>query len=81
MRKYMEISAAGDIIISEAILKKAGLNGYLQILIGDGEIRILSKKQDDDPEKILEELAGCMGDEPAEHYDFNLKTEGFYGIG
>lgn len=80
MRKYMEISAAGEIIISEAVLEEAGLNGSLQILIGDGEIRILSKKQDD-PEKILEELAGCMGNEPAEHYDFNLKTEGFYGIG
>ncbi|OQX26572.1 MAG: hypothetical protein BWK80_09670 [Desulfobacteraceae bacterium IS3] len=80
MRKYMEISAAGDIIISEDILKKAGLNGYLQILIGDGEIQIVAKKQDD-AEKILEELAGCMGNEPAEYYDFNLKTEGFYGIG
>ncbi len=39
------------------------------------------KENNGGPEKILDDLAGCLGSEPAEHYDFNLKAHDLYGIG
>jgi hypothetical protein len=33
---------------------------------------------EEDWEKVLDELAGCLGEEPVQNYDFKLKIGGFY---
>ncbi len=75
--REIEISAEGNLVIDRKLLEEAGLGGRLRLLIHDGEIRILSEAASD-PERILEELAGCLGEEPATEYDFNLEIGGLY---
>lgn len=79
MEQTIELLAKGDIIVPEDILNQAGLSGLLQIVIDKGEVRIFAKKQTDS-EKILDELAGCLGNESVNEYDFGLKIGGLYEI-
>ena len=58
-------------------LEEAGLHGRLRLLIQPGEIRILPEVPGD-PEQVLDNLAGCLGHEPAAAYDFGLKIGGLY---
>lgn len=58
-------------------LEEAGLHGRLRLLIQPGEIRILSEAPGD-PEQVLDDLAGCLGQESATAYDFGLKIGGLY---
>ncbi len=75
--KEIEVSAEGNLVIDRKLLKEAGLGERLRLLIHEGEIRILSEAAWD-PERILEELAGCLGEEPATEYDFNLEIGGLH---
>jgi hypothetical protein len=79
MEQTIELLAKGDIIVSENTLRQAGLRGVLQIVVHKGEVRILAKKQTDS-ENILDELAGCLGNESVSEYDFGLKIGGLYEI-
>lgn len=76
--KEMEITIGDNLVVPAYILKEAGLSGAVRLLIEKGEICILSKSTKIDPDKILEELAGCLGQEPAADYDFKLKIGGLY---
>jgi hypothetical protein len=58
-------------------LEEAGLHGRLRLLIQPGEIRILPEAPGD-LEQVLNNLAGCLGQEPATAYDFGLKIGGLY---
>jgi len=42
----------------------------------EGEIRILPAEEDWG--KVLDELAGCLREEPVQNYDFNLKIGSLY---
>lgn len=53
-------------------LAAAGLGTRLRLIIRQGEIRILPEDTSD-PQKVLAELAGCLGQAPASEYDFSLK--------
>jgi hypothetical protein len=75
--KEVEVTAKENLVVDSNILAEAGLVGRLRLLIQKGEIRILSES-DQAAEKALEELAGCLGQEPATAYDFRLKIGGFY---
>ena len=77
MIKEVEVVAQGDLVVDQETLKKAGLGGHLRLIIKKGEIRILPEAPIN-PEVVLEDLAGCLGQEPATQYDFGLKIGGLY---
>ena len=68
--------AEGGLLLEEPLLRKARLGRRVRIIVQKGEICILPAEED--WEKALDELAGCLGEEPAQNYDFKLKIGGFY---
>jgi hypothetical protein len=77
MAKEKEVTAEKDLVIGRDILDEANLGKHLSLIIQEGEIHIVPKALLD-AEKTLEELAGCLGQEPATAYDFHLKIGGLY---
>jgi len=66
-----------DLLLDKRLLEQAGLRGPLKVVIQPGEIRIVPKLEPT-PEEVLDNLAGCLGSEPAEDYDFDLELGGLY---
>ena len=66
-----------DLLLNKKLLKEAGLDGPLKVVIRPGEIRIVPEVEPK-PEEILNRLAGCLGSEKAREYDFDLKLGGLY---
>ena len=77
MTKEKEVTAEKDLVIGRDILDEANLGKNLSLIIKEGEIHIVPKPLLD-AEKSLEELAGCLGQEPATAYDFHLKIGGLH---
>ena len=77
MAKKKEITAERDLVIGRDILDEAKLGKHLSLIIQEGEIHIVPKPLLD-AQQALEELAGCLGQEPATAYDFNMKIGGLY---
>ena len=75
--KAVEVASNENLVVDRNTLEEAGLAGRLHLVIQKGEIRILSEVAQE-AEKVLEELAGCLGREPAAEYDFRLKIGGLY---
>jgi len=75
--KDVSVSTESNLVIDKESLKAAGLGQRLQLVIKKGEIRILPESSTVlDPAQILDELAGRLGQESAENYDFSLKIGG-----
>jgi hypothetical protein len=55
------------------ILREANLGTRVQIVDRQGEIRLLPADEPDDWQQTLDDLVGCLGEERAEDYDFDLK--------
>jgi len=72
-----EVAANEYLVVDQQTLAEAGLKGRLRLIVQQGEIRIVSEAAVE-PERVLDELAGCLGQEPATQYDFNLKIGGLY---
>lgn len=72
-----EVTANEYLVVDQKTLNEAGLTGRLRLIVQRGEIRIVSEAAVE-PERVLDELAGCLGQEPATQYDFNLKIGGLY---
>jgi len=72
-----EVTANEYLVVDQQTLAEAGLKGRLRLVVQPGEIRILPEARPD-LEKIVDELVGCLGQGPAEEYDFNLKIGGLY---
>jgi len=66
--------AEQGLLLEEPLLRKARLGRRVRIVVQEGEIRILPAEED--WEKVLDELAGCLGEEAAQNYDFKLKLGG-----
>ena len=77
VQRRIRIEAGRDLVIAREDLTEAGLGRTLRLVIRKGEIRILTEPASDE-EKVLEELAGCLGQESASDYDFGLKIGGWY---
>ncbi|MBO9369506.1 MAG: hypothetical protein J7575_00215 [Chloroflexi bacterium] len=58
------------------LLREARLGRHVWVIVREGEIRILPAEEDWG--KVLDDLAGCLGEEPVQNYDFNLKIGGLY---
>lgn len=72
-----DVQIAGEgLLLEEPLLRKARLGRRLRIVVQEGEIRIVPAEED--WEQVLDELAGCLGEERARDYDFRLKIGGFY---
>lgn len=66
----IEIVAEGNLVVDQETLDAAGLGRHLRLIIQKGEIRILPEASVA-PEELLDELAGCLGQESATEYDFH----------
>lgn len=77
MAKKKEVTAEKDLVIGRDILDEANLGKHLSLIIQEGEIHIVPKPLID-AQQALEELAGCLGQEPATAYDFSMKIGGLY---
>ena len=75
--KGKEVIAEKDLVIGREILDEANLGKRLCLIIEEGKIHILPTSPID-AQKTLEELAGCLGQEPATAYDFHLKIGGLH---
>ncbi len=68
--------AEEGLLLEKPLLRQARLGQRVRIVVQEGEIRILPAKEN--WEKVLDELAGCLGEESVQEYDFKLKIGGFY---
>ncbi len=83
LTKQIESTPQGGLIVDKRSLIQAGLVGPTKLIIRAGEIRIVPESIDDptpidDSAAILDDLAGCLGEESAKEYDFQLKIGGYY---
>ena len=74
--REMIVEAEGALILPRELLNEASLGRRVRLIVRQGEISILPDEPMD-PHKILDELAGCLGEEPFESYDFDLEIGGF----
>ncbi len=72
-----EVTANEYLVVDQQTLAEAGVTGRLRLVVQPGEIRTLPEDRPD-LEKLVDELVGCLGQEPAEEYDFSLKIGGLY---
>ena len=72
-----EVAANEYLVVDQQTLAEAGLKGRLRLIVQQGEIRILPEAGPD-LERMVDELVGCLGQEPAKEYDFSLKIGGLY---
>lgn len=77
MVQQIEVMTDQDLHIDHELLKQAGLQGQLRVIVQPGEIRILAERIEN-ADEILDKLAGCLGQEKATEYDFGLKIGGLY---
>jgi hypothetical protein len=75
--KEMTVSADKEVVLTQAMLREAGLHGRLRLVISQGEIRVLPEVTTE-VEDVVQELAGCLGSEAATAYDFHLKLGSLY---
>jgi hypothetical protein len=75
--KEITVVADQELVLTRPMLREAGLQGRLRLIIGQGEIRIDSETATE-ADKVVQELAGCLGHEPATEYDMHLKLGGLY---
>jgi hypothetical protein len=75
--KEITVVADQELVLTPTMLREAGLQGRLRLIIGQGEIRIYSETAVE-ADKVVQELAGCLGHEPATEYDVHLKLGGLY---
>ncbi len=71
------ITGQDALILERNLLSEAGLEKQVRIIVRQGEIRIVAMPASN-PEAILAELAGCLGQEPASEYDFEMKVGHLY---
>jgi len=71
----LQITEEG-LLLEEPLLREACLGRHVWDVVREGEIRILPAEEDWG--KVLDELAGCLGEEPVQNYDFHLKIGGLY---
>jgi prevent-host-death family protein len=66
------------LLLEEDLLREAHLGQNVQVVVQRGEIRLLPVEEREDWRKALDDLAGCLGTECIEDYDFDLKIRNPY---
>jgi hypothetical protein len=67
------------LLLETEILQEARLGQNVQVVVQKGEIRLLPGEEREDWQDALDDLAGCLGTERVEDYDFELKIREPYG--
>jgi len=75
--KEITVVADQELVLTRTMLREAGWHGRLRLIIDQGEIRIGSETATE-ADKEVQELAGCLGHEPATEYDVHLKLGDLY---
>lgn len=78
MSRQMRITRRTDekgLVLESDLLQDARLGRRIRVIVQEGEIRLLPEREEDDWQDTLDELAGCLGHEPVEAYDFDLKLK------
>jgi bifunctional DNA-binding transcriptional regulator/antitoxin component of YhaV-PrlF toxin-antitoxin module len=78
-RMQVTVSNEGSLLIPRHLMARYGLNPGAKVTIElrEREIHIVPELVQKS-EKLLDELAGCLGQERATSYDFSLKMGGLY---
>ena len=76
METILEVNLKDGLMIAPEVLTRANIRERAQLIIKEGEILI--KSAEFDAQRLLDELAGCLGEEKAEEYNFDLKRDGWY---
>jgi hypothetical protein len=71
--KVIELAPDDNLVVKHETLDEAGLRGRLWLLVQKGEIRILPETGSN-TEKVLDELAGCLGQERSEEHTSELQS-------
>lgn len=66
------------LLLETDLLRDARLGPQVRIVVHKGEIRLLPDEEERDWSEAMDELAGCLGQEPVEAYDFDLKLTNPY---
>lgn len=66
------------LLLEMELLQKARLGQNVQIVVQRGEIRLLPVEENEDWQKALDDLSGCLGAERVGGYDFDLKLRNLY---
>lgn len=70
--------AEQELVLTQAMLREAGLHGRVQVVIGAGEMPIFPGATTD-AECLVQDRADCLGYESAPAYDFHVKLDGRSG--
>ncbi len=60
------------LLLEVELLREAHLGQHIQIVVQSGEIRLLPAGEEENWREILDDLAGCLGTERVEDYDWFL---------
>lgn len=73
------LSREGDLLIPRHLMARYGLRAGTKVTLelDETEIRILPERSQP-ADQLLDALAGCLGQESAQDYDFDLKIGGLY---
>ena len=72
------LSHEGDLLIPRHLMARYGLRAGTKVTLqlDETEIRILPE-HNQSADQLLDALAGCLGQEPVQAYDFDLKLGGY----
>ena len=70
--REVTLDVEDTLVVPRELLNEAALGRRVRIIVRKGEIYIRPEKPVD-PHRLLDELAGCLGEEPFEAYDFDLE--------
>jgi len=76
MRDKVTVTRETDergLFLESDLLRDARLGPNVRVIVQEGEIRLLPDEEESGWLDTLDELAGCLGQEPVEEYDFELK--------
>lgn len=76
MSREVKITRRADekgLLVESDLLQDAQLGRHVRVIVQQGEIRLLPDQEEDGWEETLDRLAGCLGQESAGDYDFDLK--------
>jgi hypothetical protein len=65
------------LLLEVELLREAHLGQHVKVVVQSGEIHLLPAEEED-WQKILDDLAGCLGTERVADYDFDLKIRNPY---
>ena len=77
--RELTMEAEDVLVLPRELLNEALIGKRVRLIVRKGEISIRPETPPD-PYRVLDKLAGCLGEEPMESYDFDLEVGGIYEV-